>query len=87
MPGHRVAGRPARRLDRRPHHPIKRIGALGIDQRHRSLDQRLFLQKRFIGTRDHIDNRIANTDNINTSLRHLRMNYLSEELRAAEYRG
>ena len=37
--------------------------------------------------RDHIDDRIADADDIDTSLRHLRMNYLSEELRAAEYRG
>ncbi len=70
---HRVGGRPARRLDRRPHPPVERLGALGVNQGHRPLDQPLFRQKVLLGMGDHIDDRIADADNIDRSSFHLRL--------------
>ena len=71
-PGHRVAGRSARSLDRRPHDPIERLGPFGVDQGHGPLDQRLLCEKRLVGAGDHIDNRIADAEDIDRSLGHAR---------------
>src|SRR5215472_14856841 len=70
-PRHRVAGRPARRLDRRPHHLVERICPVRVYEGHRPLYQPLPDEKPVFGMGDHIDNRIADADDIDTGLRHL----------------
>ena len=83
-PGHRVAGRPARGLDRRPHDPIERLGAFGVDQGHRPLDQRLLLEERLVGMGDHVDNGIADADDVDGGFAHAREHGLWRG-QAAEY--
>ena len=68
--GHRVADRAARDLDRRPHHPIERLGARRVDQGHRPLDQPFAFEKRLVGMGDHIDDGIADADDIEARLGH-----------------
>ena len=72
MPGHRVAGRPARGLDRRPHDPVERLGAFGVDQGHRPLDQRLLLEECLVGMGDHVDNGVADADDVDGGFTHAR---------------
>ena len=69
--GHRVADRAARDLDRRPHHLVERLGARRVDQGHRPLDERLTREKRLFGMGDHVDNRIADADDVETGLGHV----------------
>ncbi len=85
-PGHGVAGRAARALDRRPHLPIERFGALGIDQGHRARGEVLLGEKPLVGMRDHVDDRIADADDIDDGRIHPRTPHWSGT-RAAEYRG
>ena len=68
--GHGVAHRSARDLDRRPHQRVERLGPLGIDQGHRPLDERLACEKRVVSAGDHVDNGIADADDIDIGLGH-----------------
>jgi len=70
-PGHRVARRPARGLDCRSHHRVERLGPGRVDQGHRPFDERFPVEKPVIGVGDHIDDGIADADDIMAVLRHL----------------
>ena len=50
----------------RTHVPIQFLRPVGIDQRHATLDQLLFVEKFVAGLGDHIYNCIADRDNIIT---------------------
>ena len=71
QPDHGVGGGATRNLNADTHGAIQRIGLLGVDQRHRALVQRVLDEKRIFGMGDHIDDRIADADHVQTCLRHI----------------
>ena len=68
--GHGIPCRSARSLDRRPHHPVERLGPRRIDQGHCPLDEHLLREERVLGMGNHVDNGIADADDIDAGLRH-----------------
>ena len=60
--GRRAAGD----FDRRTHGVVDRLRARLVDQRHRAFVHALFEQKIFLGAGDHIDDRIADAENVVT---------------------
>src|SRR5262249_14971243 len=69
-PGHRIAGRSARRLDRRAHHMVKRVSPVRVDQGHRPFDEPLLSEEILLGMSDHIDDGVANADNVESGRCH-----------------
>ena len=63
-----ISRRAAGDFNGRAHAGIKCFGARLIDQVHRALDQAVFLHKGVIHLGNHINNGIANCQNINPSL-------------------
>ena len=63
-----ISRRAAGDFNGRPHAGIERFGARLIDQVHRAFDQAIILHKGVIHLGNHIDNGIANCQNINPSL-------------------
>ncbi|MEZ5227183.1 MAG: hypothetical protein R2710_11035 [Acidimicrobiales bacterium] len=65
-----LRGRPRRRLDTGPHHRrIEVVGAVVVDEG-RSASPLLRLDERIVGMADDIDDRIADTDHVDTRTRH-----------------
>ncbi len=62
-----VRGRAARGLHRRPHGVIDRFRTRLFDQRHRAFGHFLLEQKIFLGAGDHVDNCVADAENVITS--------------------
>ena len=60
--GRRAAGD----FDRRTHRVVNRFRARLVDQRHGALVHALFEQEVFLGAGDHIDDRIADAENVVT---------------------
>ncbi len=60
----RIARAAARDLDRRIHETIEALGLFRIDEPHRALHQRLGNEKIILGGSDHVDNGIANRQDI-----------------------
>ena len=57
---HRVGGRAARDLDRRAHRRVERVGALGVDERHRALARGPCSATNVVGlVAEHVDQRVA----------------------------
>jgi len=67
---HRITDRAARNLDCRPHDLIERLGPWRVDQGHRSLDEPFASEKLLIGMGDHVDDGIADADNVEVGLGH-----------------
>ena len=65
-PDNGIGRRAAGDLDRRAHGVIDRLGTRLVDQRHRAFVHALLEQKIFFGAGDHIDNRIADAENVVT---------------------
>jgi hypothetical protein len=64
-PRHRVGTRPAGHLDRRAHRVVEALGfLLGLDEAHRALHHVVPDQEFVVGLRDHIDDRAADTDDV-----------------------
>jgi hypothetical protein len=62
--GHRVGRRAATHLDRRPERLVQADGALGLDERHRTLDQFLRGEEVVIGLGDDVDEGVADADDV-----------------------
>ena len=62
--GDGVGGRAAGDLDRRAHRRVERLGALGVDQRHRSLVQAVADEEGVVGLRQHVDDGVADADHV-----------------------
>ena len=60
--GRRAAGD----FDRRTHRVVNQLGARLVDQRHGAFVHALFEQEVFLGAGDHIDDRIADAENVVT---------------------
>ncbi len=56
---------------RRPHPGVERIGPRVIDQRHRALGEAFGFEKPLVGMRDHIDDGVADADDIDGGRIHL----------------
>ncbi len=65
-----IAGRSAADLMRRPHVRIKPLGLLGVDQPHRALDQPFGGQEVVAGIGDHVDDGIADAQDIEARFGH-----------------
>ena len=75
--GHRIAARPAGTFRRRPHLGIEEIGPIRTDQHHATLVQRVFGKKGVIGLHHDIDERVADTEEV--EIGHIRiLRYFSE---------
>ena len=61
---HRVGRRPAAHLDRRAERAVELEGPLGVDQRHRALDELVLVEERVVGVGDHVDERVADADDV-----------------------
>ena len=59
-----VGGRAARHFDGRTHGLVDRFGARLVDQRHGAFVHALLEQKILLGAGDHIDDRIADAENV-----------------------
>ena len=66
-PGHGVGGRAAGDLDPRAHGVVERRRPRGVDQGHGALDQSLFGQQVVIGIRQHVDDGVADSDDVEAS--------------------
>ncbi len=65
-----VASRAPGNLDCRPHVAIELIRRLLIDQPHHPLGQTMFGEERILDPRQHIDNRIADAQNVESRFCH-----------------
>ena len=69
----RIRRRPAGHFLGRAHFGIDRFGLALVDQDHDSLVEAVGRQKGIIHARQHIDNRVADTDNVQFCFTHLRL--------------
>ncbi len=60
----RVAGAAAGGLDRRAHAAVEQLGAPGVDQVHRPLDDAVGLEERLVALGDDVDNGIADAKHV-----------------------
>ena len=60
----RVGGRAARNLHRRSHRVVDRLRARLVDQRHAALGHALLDQEIVVGAREHIDDGVADAENV-----------------------
>ncbi len=67
-----VSRRAAGNLHRRPHGIVQTRGLRLIDQLHGTLAHFMLGKKSLVGARDHVDNRIADTENIELRRGHVR---------------
>jgi hypothetical protein len=65
-----IGGRPTAGLGRRRHRGIQAVGGRGVDQRHRPLVHVVARQKLVMHGSDHIDDRVANAENVVAGGRH-----------------
>ena len=68
--GDGIAGRAAGSLDAGAHGAVDRLGARLVDQRHRALVHRLGGEEGVVGLADHVDDGIADADDVELSGRH-----------------
>ena len=61
---HRVGRRAAAHLDRRPERPVQVDGPVGVDQRHRALDELVLAEERVVGVGDDVDEGVADADDV-----------------------
>ena len=64
-----VGGRAAGDLHRRPHGVIDRLRARLVDQRHRALAHAVLEQKVVFGAGDHVDDGVADAEDVETRRR------------------
>jgi hypothetical protein len=67
-----VAGRPAGAFHRGPHRRVDALGRRRVDQRHRALRHALRGQEGVVGPRQHIHDRIADAEKIESSVHEVR---------------
>ena len=70
--GGRIAGAAARGLDRLPHQSVEALRLVGLDEAHRSLDQLLADEEVVLGLGDHVDDRIADAEDVEFCVGHVR---------------
>ena len=63
---HGVGSRAATHLDGRTESPIQLNGSIGVDECHRSFREGLALDEGVVGVRDHVDEGVADTDDVET---------------------
>ena len=68
--GHGVAGGTARHLDPRTHPAVQLFRPVGIDQGHGAFFQAVGFNERIVGMGDHVDDGVADTDNVEGGLGH-----------------
>ena len=61
---HRVRRRPAAHLDRAAERRVELDGPIGLDQRHRPLDQVVGVEELVVRVGDHVDERVADPDHV-----------------------
>ena len=65
---HRVGRRTAAHLDRRSERLVQVPSAIDVDQSHRTLDQPMVAEELLVGVGDHVDQRIADADDVVASV-------------------
>ena len=65
-----IAGAASRRLDRRGHLAVEPLRLLIVDQAHRALHQRVPDKEVLLGTGDHVDNGVADSEDVETGFGH-----------------
>ena len=63
-PAHRVGRRSAAHLHRRPKGAVQLDGPIGVDQRHRALDEPVVDEEAFAGVGDDVDEGVADPDDL-----------------------
>ncbi len=83
---HRVGRRAAAHLDGAAERLVQVQGAIGVDQRHRPLDQLVPVDERVVGVGDDVDERIADPDDVVPNARHVGAGYWpqSPRIRSSE---
>ena len=72
QPRHGVGRRAARDLDRRAHGGVERLGARAVDQGHGALGQVLGLEEGLVGLGQHVDDGVADADDVEGLVGHAR---------------
>ena len=68
--GRGVAGAAAGGFDRRPHEAVEALGLRRLDQAHRALDEPLADQEVVLDAGEHVDNGVADAEDVEAGLRH-----------------